>query len=83
MVGFRGLDWIYDVTSDTNTIVARAQAFERQIASMTISQPSNDSAARVRLTPLQTRRPGCGDRIESSSGDRRRRMTEHRQASAA
>lgn len=83
MVGFRGLDWIYDVTTDTNTIAARARAFEQQIASMTTSQPRNDSDARVRLAPLQARRRGCGDGVESSSRDLRRRMPEHRQASAA
>ena len=34
MVGFRGLDWIYDVTTDTNATATRARTFDARIAAM-------------------------------------------------
>jgi hypothetical protein len=83
MVGFRGLDWIYDVTTDTDTIAARARDFEQRIAATPISQPRNDRDARVRRVPLQRRRRSGRGGIEPSSGGLGRRTPAHRQASAA
>jgi hypothetical protein len=34
MVGFRGLDWVYDVTERNNIITTRAVAFQKRVEGM-------------------------------------------------
>lgn len=82
MVGFRGLDWIYDVTTRSPAIGARAHAFEQRITSSSMSQSKREPSPPVRLAPPHEH--GRDSRREREPANRlSRRTTERRQAPAA
>jgi hypothetical protein len=76
MVGFRGLDWIYDVTADGDALATRAGEFERLLASvplvLTGAQPKTRARVselpdgwRTRQTPSRVMRPA--GRLEATT----------------
>jgi hypothetical protein len=66
MVGFRGLDWVYDVTTHNSSMAARARQFKRSIALATSPRSGEGTAgSRTALGSPQvavrlSRRPGHG-----------------------
>lgn len=63
MVGFRGLDWVYDVTTDTNAIAERARTFDARITAIPIPPRRSATATLGRFVaappePRETRPAG-------------------------